>query len=127
MSGIGVLMPITRRKAAGGRQAAATRHVDGCGPRRLARAEGLTAPARGHGVRVLDREASARHRIEEVHLRPAQVPDADGIDIQFDAVRFEHLIDPVVPEALSILWSSTSLRASLMVTSILLTIVCTSC
>src|SRR5581483_4047243 len=59
---------------------------------RLVDAEALPAAAGGRGVRVLDREAAAGNRVDEVHLRAVQIADADRIDEQLDAVRLEHLI-----------------------------------
>src|SRR5687768_3208296 len=54
--------------------------------------ERRAAAAGGCGVRILDREAAAGDRFDEVDFGAFQVPDADRIDIQLDAVRLEHLI-----------------------------------
>src|SRR5688572_28728426 len=54
--------------------------------------ERLTAAAGRHRVRVLDREPAACNRLDEIHLGALQIADADGVDIQLDAIRFEHLI-----------------------------------
>src|SRR5688572_33250352 len=53
---------------------------------KVSNAEGRTTSARRHGVRILDREATARHRINEVNLGALEVADADLIDEQPDAV-----------------------------------------
>src|SRR5688572_33441941 len=50
------------------------------------------AAVRGRRIRVLDREAAAGNGVDEVDFSALQVPDADRIDVQLDAVRFEHLI-----------------------------------
>src|SRR6187402_1704748 len=55
-------------------------------------AEGRATSARRHGVRILDSEATARHGINEVNLGALEIADADRIDEQPDAVRFEHLV-----------------------------------
>src|SRR5258707_1330721 len=54
--------------------------------------EGRAAAAGRGRLRVLDREAAARDGVHEVDLGALQVPDADRIDEQLHAVRFEHLI-----------------------------------
>src|SRR4051794_34658779 len=54
--------------------------------------EGLAAPARGRRVRVLDREAAARDRVDEVDFGAVQVPDADRVDEQLHTVRLEYLV-----------------------------------
>src|SRR5207253_8622342 len=46
----------------------------------LLNAEGAAASARGCGIRVLDREAAARHRVDEIDLGALEVADADRID-----------------------------------------------
>jgi len=46
----------------------------------LVGAERLAATARRRGLRVLDREAAARHGIDEVDFGAPQIPDADRID-----------------------------------------------
>src|SRR5438309_8896063 len=48
--------------------------------------ERLAASARRRRLRVLDGEAAARHRVDEVHFRALQVADADRIDEQLHAV-----------------------------------------
>src|SRR5580693_1680716 len=53
--------------------------------------EGTAAATGGLGVWVLDREAAARDRLDEVDLSALQVLDADRVDEELDAVRFEHL------------------------------------
>src|SRR3954454_16130489 len=55
-------------------------------------AERLATAAGRAGIRVLDREAAAGHRVDEIDLGALQVADAHWIDEQPDAVRFEHLI-----------------------------------
>ena len=54
--------------------------------------ERRAASARGGGIRVLDREAAAGDRVDEIDLGALEVPDADRIDEQLDAVRLEHLV-----------------------------------
>src|SRR5689334_22627009 len=54
--------------------------------------EGRTAAAGRRRVRILDREAAARDRVDEINFRAAQIADADRIDEQAHAVRFERLI-----------------------------------
>src|SRR5262245_48042935 len=54
--------------------------------------ERLTAAARRRGVRILDREPAALHRVDEVDLGAVQIPDADRIHEELDAVRFEDLV-----------------------------------
>src|SRR5262249_48605420 len=54
--------------------------------------ERLAATAGRGGVGILDGESAAGDSIDEIDLRPFQVPHADGIDEQLDAVRLEHLI-----------------------------------
>src|SRR3990167_7326677 len=56
------------------------------------RAERRTAAAGRGRVRILDGEPAAGHGIDEVDFRALEVADADRIDEQPDAVRFEHLI-----------------------------------
>src|SRR5687768_4031749 len=55
-------------------------------------AERRPAPARGDRVRVLDGEAAAGDRVDEVHFGALEVADADRIDEQPDAIRLEHLV-----------------------------------
>src|SRR5262245_66574272 len=55
-------------------------------------AERRAAPARGGRVRIANREAAARDRVDEVHLGALEVADADRIHEQPDAIGFEHLI-----------------------------------
>src|SRR5205085_720188 len=55
-------------------------------------AEGLAATAGRGRVRVLDREAAAGDGVDEVDFRARQIANADRIDEQLDAVRFENLI-----------------------------------
>src|SRR4029078_8059191 len=55
-------------------------------------AERLAAAAGRCGVRVLDRETAAGHRVDEIDLSALEVADADWIDEQPDAVRLEHLV-----------------------------------
>src|SRR5438094_6520522 len=54
--------------------------------------ERLAAAAGGGGVGVLDREAAARDGVDEIDFGAVQVADADRVDIELHAVRFEHLI-----------------------------------
>src|SRR5262245_53349889 len=60
--------------------------------RALIRREALTAAARRGRVRVLDGEAATGDGVDEVHFSTVQVADADGVDVELHAVRFEHLI-----------------------------------
>src|SRR6186713_2831339 len=60
-------------------------------PRSL-HAEGRSAAAGRCGVRVLDRETTAGHRIDEVDFSALEVADAHRVHEQPDAVRLEHLI-----------------------------------
>src|SRR5262249_28606178 len=55
-------------------------------------AEGLSAAAGRRRVRVLDREAAAGDRVDEVDFRAVQVPDADRVDEKLHPVRLEDLI-----------------------------------
>src|SRR5687767_12782815 len=55
-------------------------------------AERRSAPARRHRVRVLDGEAPAGNRVDEIHFGALEITDADRIDEQLDAVRLEHLV-----------------------------------
>ena len=55
-------------------------------------AERRAAAARRRRVGVLDREATAGHRVDEVDLGALQVADTDRVDEQPDAVRLEHLV-----------------------------------
>src|SRR5262245_55460318 len=55
-------------------------------------AERRAAPTRGGGVRIANREAAARDRVDEVDLGALEVADADRVHEQPDAVGFEHLI-----------------------------------
>src|SRR5262245_5474350 len=66
---------------------------------RLLHAEGRAAAAGRLRVRVLDREAAAGDVVDEIDLGAAQVPGADRIDEQLDAVRFDHGISRLVPFA----------------------------
>src|SRR5947207_13647812 len=59
--------------------------------------ERLAASARGGRVRVLDGEAAARDRVDEVDLSALQISHADRIDEELDAVRLEHLIAGALP------------------------------
>src|SRR5262249_39809872 len=54
--------------------------------------ERLTAAAGRGRVRVLDREAAAGDRVDEVDFGTVQIADADWIHEQLDAVRLEHLV-----------------------------------
>src|SRR5258705_7046597 len=54
--------------------------------------ERATASAGRGRVRILDREAAARHRVDEVDLGALEVADAHGIDEQPHAVGLEHLV-----------------------------------
>jgi hypothetical protein len=56
------------------------------------RAERRPAPAGRLGIRVLDGEAATHVVVDEVDFRALQVSQADGIDKQFDALHFEHLV-----------------------------------
>src|SRR5580765_1053605 len=55
-------------------------------------AEALSAAAGGRRVRILDREAAAGNGVDKVDFGAVQVPNADRIHEQLDAVRFEHLV-----------------------------------
>src|SRR5207249_435202 len=55
-------------------------------------AEGAAAPARGCGVRILDREAAAGHGIDKVDLGALEVTDAHRVDEELHAVRLVHLV-----------------------------------
>src|SRR5687768_8595800 len=55
-------------------------------------AERRAAAAGRRGIRILDCEAAAGDRFDEVDLGTLEVPDADGINIELDAVRFEYLV-----------------------------------
>src|SRR4051812_28452276 len=59
--------------------------------------ERRAAAAGGCRVRVLDGEAAARDGVHEVDFGALQIPDADRIDEQLDAVRFEHLVARALP------------------------------
>ena len=52
----------------------------------------MTAAAGRRRLRILDREAAAGDRVDEVDLGALEVPDADRIDEQLHAVRLEHLV-----------------------------------
>src|SRR5689334_9356660 len=54
--------------------------------------ERLTAAAGRGRVRVLDGEAAASDRLDEIHLGAVQVTDADRVDVQLDAVGLVDLI-----------------------------------
>src|SRR5262252_2581220 len=60
--------------------------------RRLVDREGLAATAGGRRVRVLDGEAAARDRVDEVDFGTVEVADADRIDEQLHTVGLEHLV-----------------------------------
>src|SRR6266850_469335 len=55
-------------------------------------AERAAAAAGRCRVRVLDREAAAGHRVDEIDLSPLEVADADRIDEELHAIRLEHLV-----------------------------------
>src|SRR5688572_24345171 len=54
--------------------------------------ERRAAAARGGCVWILDREPTASHRIYEVDFGALEVSDADRIDEETNAVRFEYLV-----------------------------------
>src|SRR6185503_20470421 len=54
--------------------------------------ERRAASTRGRGIRILDRETATGDGLDKVDLGALEVPDADGIDIQLDAVRLEDLV-----------------------------------
>jgi len=54
--------------------------------------ERRAAAARGGCVWILDREPTASHRIYEVDFGALEVSDADRVDEQANAVRFEYLV-----------------------------------
>src|SRR5436853_5169118 len=54
--------------------------------------ERATASAGRGRVRILDREAATRHRVDEVDLGALEIADAHGIDEELHAVGLEHLI-----------------------------------
>src|SRR5262245_43812058 len=58
----------------------------------LVGSKGLTAAARRRGVGVLDRETPAGDGVDEIHLGAAQIPDADRVDVELDAVRLVNLV-----------------------------------
>src|SRR3954452_5593647 len=62
------------------------------GRARLLRRARRTAAAGGRRVRVLDGEAAAGHRVDEIDLGALEIPDADRVDEQLHTVRFEHLV-----------------------------------
>src|SRR5512147_750041 len=51
--------------------------------------EGVAAPARRDGVRVVDLEAGLGDRVQEVDARAAKVGRAEGIDDDGDALELE--------------------------------------
>src|SRR5262245_86099 len=55
-------------------------------------AERAAAAAGRRGVGILDREAAARHRVNEIDFGTLEVADADWVDEQLDAIRLEHLV-----------------------------------
>ena len=59
--------------------------ISGCSS--LVRRERLAAAARGHGVGIANGEAAAGDVVHEVHFGALEIPDADGIDVELDAVR----------------------------------------
>src|ERR1700680_4128464 len=59
--------------------------------------EGGAAAPGGCGVRMLDRKATARDRLDEVDFGALQVLDANRVNEELDAVRFEHLIARALP------------------------------
>src|SRR5262249_22457295 len=59
---------------------------------KLVVAERLPAAARRRCVRILDREAAACDRVDEVDFGAVQISDADWINEQLDAVRLEDLV-----------------------------------
>ena len=54
--------------------------------------EALPAAAGRGGVRVLDGESTARHRVDEVDLGALEIADADRVDEQLHAVRLEDVV-----------------------------------
>src|SRR5215212_9892541 len=56
------------------------------------RRERRTAAARRRRVRVLDGEPAAGDGLDKIDFGAFQVADADRIDEELDAVRFEHLV-----------------------------------
>src|SRR4029079_18568359 len=79
------LVPAGRRRSRSGMA------VDVAMTLRLCR-EGGSAAAGGRRVRVLDGEPATRDGVDEIDLGALEVADADRIDEQAHAVRFEQLI-----------------------------------
>src|SRR5581483_5432263 len=65
--------------------------------RSLVDREALAATAGRGRVGILDREAAAGDRVDEVDFGAVQIADADRIDEQLDAVRLEHLVARALP------------------------------
>ena len=54
--------------------------------------EGLTTAARGLRIRVLDRESATRQVVDKVDLGASEIPHADRVHKERDAVGLEDLI-----------------------------------